>query len=30
MSKRYYGKGNIMLMAEIEDKIHDVHKGTEV
>jgi hypothetical protein len=27
LSKRYSGKGNLMLMSQIEDKIHDVRQG---
>src|SRR6266540_4551267 len=27
LSKRYSGKGNLMLMSQIQDKIRDVHQG---
>jgi hypothetical protein len=27
LSKRYSGKGNLMLMSQIEDKVHDVRQG---
>jgi hypothetical protein len=27
LSKRFSGKGNLVLMSQIEDKIHDVRQG---
>jgi len=27
LSKRYSGKGNLMLMSQIQDKIRDLHQG---